>query len=225
MGPLDEPVAVQKWARGPNLTATIVWVDPAHIVAASYDISIDVEAEFTQYKPPLQRPLRPGVWTVRVLRQWERVAEARFLVMPLAFKGREPLRAGETSSGLRFRSQFSTNKHSHAVFFSEDHGWIHAGPPGNVYLEQSFQQLSRVLKLPPSEPALQEAQKKAALVGKPLEAWVDSSLGAFWVSGDICSEKTSSCPTIGLCTKTSWSSLSPDPKSELGPVKSNGRIR
>ncbi|KAL0198574.1 hypothetical protein M9458_007114, partial [Cirrhinus mrigala] len=199
MGPLDEPVAVQKWARGPNLTATIVWIDPAHIVAASYDISIDVEAEFTQYKPPLQRPLRPGVWTVRVLRLWERVAEARFLVMPLAFKGREPLRA-------------------------EDHGWVHGGPPGNVYLEQSFQQLANVLKLPPSEPALQEAQKKTTLVGKPLEAWVDSSVRAFWVTGDLCSEQTSSCPTIGLCTKTSWSSLSPDPKSELGPVKNDGRI-
>ncbi|KAI2666626.1 Xylosyltransferase 2 [Labeo rohita] len=170
MGPLDEPVAVQKWARGPNLTATIVWIDPAHIVAASYDISIDVEAEFTQYKPPLQRPLRPGVWTVRVLRLWER-------------------------------------------------------PPGNVYLEQSFQQLANVLKLPPSEPALQEAQKKTTLVGKPLEAWVDSSVGAFWVTGDLCSEVTSSCSTIGLCTKTSWSSLSPDPKSELGPVKKDGRIR
>lgn len=95
MGPLDEPVAVQKWARGPNLTATIVWIDPAQVVAASYDISVDVEAEFTQYKPPLQRPLRPGVWTVRVLRLWERVAEARFLVMPLVFKGKEPFRKGK----------------------------------------------------------------------------------------------------------------------------------
>lgn len=102
---------------------------------------------------------------------------------------------------------------------------MHAGPPGNVYLEQSFQQLAHVLKLPPSEPALQEAQKKTSLVGKPLEAWVDNSVGAFWVTGDICSKQTSSCPSIGLCTKTSWSSLSPDPKSELGPVKSNGRIR
>lgn len=100
IGPLDEPVAVQKWVRGPNLTATIVWIDPAQTVAASYDISVDVDAEYTQYKPLLQRPLRPGAWTVRVLRLWERVAEVRFLVMPLAFKGREPLRLGEPG-GLR----------------------------------------------------------------------------------------------------------------------------
>ncbi|XP_072549577.1 xylosyltransferase 2 [Salminus brasiliensis] len=200
MGPLDEPVAVQKWARGPNLTATIVWIDPAQVVAASYDISVDVEAEFTQYKPPLQHPLRPGVWTVRVLRLWERVAEARFLVMPLAFKGREPLR-------------------------KEEHGWLHAGPPSNLYMEQGFQQLAHVLKLPPMEPALEEAKKKASLVGKDLEAWVDNLVGAFWVTGDICSSQISLCPTVALCAKTTWSSLSPDPKSDLGPVKSNGRIR
>ncbi|KAG9264541.1 xylosyltransferase 2 [Astyanax mexicanus] len=200
MGPLDEPVAVQKWARGPNLTATIVWIDPAQVVAASYDISVDVEAEFTQYKPPLQHPLRPGVWTVRVLRLWERVAESRFLVMPLAFKGREPLR-------------------------KEEHSWLHAGPPGNLYMEQGFQQLAHVLKLPPMEPALQEAQKKASLLGKDLEVWVDSLVGGFWVTGDICSSQLSLCPTVALCAKTTWSSLSPDPKSELGPVKSNGRIR
>lgn len=96
IGPLNEPLAVQKWARGPNLTATIVWIDPALVVAASYDITVDVDAEYTQYKPPLQRPLRPGTWTVRVLKQWERVAEVRFLVMPLTVKDKEPLRKGET---------------------------------------------------------------------------------------------------------------------------------
>ncbi len=96
IGPLNEPLAVQKWARGPNLTATIVWIDPALVVAASYDITVDVDAEYTHYKPPLQRPLRPGTWTVRVLKQWERVAEVRFLVMPLTFKDKEPLRKGET---------------------------------------------------------------------------------------------------------------------------------
>lgn len=108
---------------------------------------------------------------------------------------------------------------------AEEDSWLHAGPPGNLYLEQSFQQLSSVLKLPPQESATQEAQRKAQLVGQPLEAWVDSSVGAFWVTGDLCSAQTSSCPAIGLCSKTSWSSLSPDPKSELGPVKSDGRIR
>lgn len=110
---------------------------------------------------------------------------------------------------------------------AEEDSWLHAGPPGNQYLEQSFQQLSSVLKLPPQEPALQEASRRARLLARPLEAWADGSLGAFWVTGDLCSTRTSSssCPAVASCSKTTWSSLSPDPKSELGPVKSDGRIR
>lgn len=200
IGPMDEPIAVQKWARGPNLTATIVWIDPALVVAASYDITVDVDAEYTQYKPPLQHPLRPGTWAVRVLKQWERIAEIQFLVMPLSFKDKEPLRKGEDS-------------------------WLLAGPPGNQYLEQSFHQLSSVLKLPPQEPAMLKAQQNAQLVGQPLESWLDSLVERFWVTGDVCTTQTSSCTALALCSKTSWSSLSPDPKSELGPVKSDGRIR
>uniref|UniRef100_A0AAX7TJF3 Xylosyltransferase 2 n=1 Tax=Astatotilapia calliptera TaxID=8154 RepID=A0AAX7TJF3_ASTCA len=199
IGPLDEPLAVQKWARGPNLTATIVWVDPALVVAASYDITVDLDAEYTHYKPPLQHPLRPGTWTVRVLKQWERVAEVHFLVMPLTFNNKEPLR--------------------------KEDSWLHAGPPGNLYLEQSFQQLSSVLKLPPQEPAMQVAQRNAQLVGQALDAWVDTSVESFWVIGDLCATQTSSCPALGSCSKTAWSPLSPDPKSDMGPVKSDGRIR
>ncbi|KAG7281143.1 hypothetical protein CRUP_032846 [Coryphaenoides rupestris] len=192
-----EPLAAQRWARGPNLTATVVWIDPAQVVAASYDIAVDADAEYTQYKPPLRRPLRPGAWTVRVLRRWERVAQARFL-----------------------------------------DGWLHAGPPDNLYLDQDFQELSSVLQLPPQEPALRKAQRQAQLVGGPLEAWVDALAGAFWLTGDLCtttstgttggnssSSPSSPCPALAPCTKTSWSALSPDPKSELGPVKSDGRIR
>ena len=109
--------------------------------------------------------------------------------------------------------------------FSEEHSWLHAGPPGNVYMEQGFQQLAHVLKLPPMEPALEEAQKKASLVGKALESWVDSLVGGFWVTGDICSSQTSLCPTVALCAKTTWSPLSPDPHSELGLVQRNCRLR
>lgn len=88
-----------------------------------------------------------------------------------------------------------------------------------------MQQLSSVLQLPPQEPAMQEAQRRVHLFGQPLEKWVDSSVGAFWATGNMCATQTSSCPTLGHCSKTSWSSLSPDPKSAMGPVKSDGRIR
>lgn len=95
IGPFDEPVAMQKWSRGPNLTATVVWIDPTYIIATSYDITVDAEAEFTQYKPPLNRPLRPGVWTIRLLQFWEPLGESQFLVVPQTFSRKQPLRKGE----------------------------------------------------------------------------------------------------------------------------------
>lgn len=95
MGPFDEPVAMQKWLRGPNLTATVVWIDPTYVIAASYDITVDAETEFTQYKPPLNRPLRPGIWTIRLLQFWEPLGENQFLVVPQTFNRKQPLRKGE----------------------------------------------------------------------------------------------------------------------------------
>ncbi|XP_068606122.1 xylosyltransferase 2 isoform X2 [Brachionichthys hirsutus] len=198
IGPLSEPIAIQKWAYGPELTATVVWIDPAMVVAVSYDIAVHADASYTHYKPTLKPPLRPGTWTVQVLKQWERVAETHFLVMPLTFKDQQPLRKEDV--------------------------WLHAGPPENLYL-QNYQQLNSVLKLPPQEPAMQEAQRKAQLVGRPLEAWVDSVVENFWVANKACAILTSSCPAVEPCSETPWSSLSPDPKSELGPVKMDGRIR
>lgn len=86
---------MQRWARGPNLTATVVWIDPTYIVATSYDITVDADTEVTQYKPPLSLPLRPGAWTVRLLQFWEPLGETRFLVLPLTFNRKLPLRKGK----------------------------------------------------------------------------------------------------------------------------------
>ncbi|XP_028355878.1 xylosyltransferase 1 isoform X2 [Physeter macrocephalus] len=94
LGPMDEPVGMQKWGKGPNVTVTVVWVDPVNIIAATYDILIESTAEFTHYKPPLNLPLRPGVWTVKILHHWVPVAETKFLVAPLTFSNRQPIKLG-----------------------------------------------------------------------------------------------------------------------------------
>ncbi|NP_001008667.1 xylosyltransferase 2 [Bos taurus] len=200
LGPLDEPVAMQRWARGPNLTVTVVWIDPTYVVATSYDIVVDAETEVTQYKPPLSRPLRPGAWTVRLLQFWEPLGETRFLVLPLTFNRKLPLRKGKFSQMI-------------------------AGPPHNEYMEQSFQGLSGILNLPQLEPAEEAARLHAELTGPALEAWTDGEQSSFWSVAGVCAVGPSACPSLELCRLTSWSSLSPDPKSELGPVKADGRLR
>ncbi|XP_032900359.1 xylosyltransferase 2 [Amblyraja radiata] len=200
ISPFDEPIAMQKWAKGPNMTATVVWIDPTYIIATSYDITVDFEAEYTQYKPPLHHPLRPGSWTVRVLHQWVLLAETKFLVIPLAFSGNRPLRKGQDQ-------------------------WLHGGPPNNEYMDQSFQRLSGILNLPPSDFAEKEALHNSQLVGEQLESWIYESVSKFWSATESCAVEPSLCPALQPCRKTTWSSLSDDPKSELGPVKDDGRLR
>lgn len=200
IGPLDEPVAVQRWSHGVNMTVTVVWIDPTFIVAASYDISVDSEADYTQYKPPFARPLRPGVWSIRILHFWEMVAEIKFLVMPLTVRNKEPLQQGDS--------------------------WLHSGPPHGQYMEQNFQALSGILNLPPHADIETNADKKSELRGKELENWTDSSLRSFWSVGGVCTKTYStSCPSLPICSDTHWSSLSPDPKSELRFVGLDGRLR
>uniref|UniRef100_A0A8C5WKH4 Xylosyltransferase 2 n=1 Tax=Leptobrachium leishanense TaxID=445787 RepID=A0A8C5WKH4_9ANUR len=200
IGPLDEPVAVQSWTHGVNLTVTVVWIDPTYIVAASYDISVDSEAEYTQYKPPLTRPLRPGVWSVRILHFWEMLAEVKFLVIPLTIRNKEHLQQGDS--------------------------WLLAGPPQGQYMEQSFQALSGILNLPPRADVEMKANLKSDFRGKELENWTDNGLRSFWSVGGVCTKTYSTtCPSLPICSDTHWSSLSPDPKSELGLVGLDGRLR
>lgn len=92
-------------------------------------------------------------------------------------------------------------------------------------MEQNFQGLGGILNLPRSEEAEEDAVQKAQLTGKELEDWVDNTIGTFWSVADVCMGRPSACTSLQTCSKTSWSSLSPDPKSELGPVKPDGRLR
>lgn len=95
LGPEDEPVAVQRWSRSQsNLTATIVWIDPTNVIAATYDILVDASAEVTHYRPPLTSPLRPGMWTLRVLHHWSPLGQTSFIVAPLEFHRQRPIQQG-----------------------------------------------------------------------------------------------------------------------------------
>uniref|UniRef100_A0A481CHM8 Xylosyltransferase 1 n=3 Tax=Sus scrofa TaxID=9823 RepID=A0A481CHM8_PIG len=200
LGPMDEPVGMQKWGKGPNVTVTVIWVDPVNIIAATYDILIESTAEFTHYKPPLNLPLRPGVWTVKILHHWVPVAETKFLVAPLTFSNRQPIKAEEALK-------------------------LHSGPLRNAYMEQSFQSLNPVLSLPISPAQVEQARRNAASTGATLERWLDSLVGGVWTAMDICATGPTACPVMQTCSQTAWSSFSPDPKSELGPVKPDGRLR
>lgn len=92
-------------------------------------------------------------------------------------------------------------------------------------MEQSFQGLNPVLNIPINSIQVEQAKKNAALLGSKLESWVDSLASNIWSAVDICTTGPSSCPVMQSCSQTAWSSLSPDPKSELGLLKPDGRLR
>uniref|UniRef100_A0A674NK19 Xylosyltransferase 1 n=1 Tax=Takifugu rubripes TaxID=31033 RepID=A0A674NK19_TAKRU len=201
VGPEDEPVAVQRWSRSQsNLTATIVWIDPTNVIAATYDILVDTSTEVTHYRPPLTLPLRPGVWTLRVLHHWNPLGQTSFVVAPVELHRQQPLQ-------------------------QEDALRLHGGPARNSYMEQSFHGLNPVLRLPVSLGAVEEAEANAGLTGAPLRRWLHGLLEGHWSAADVCSMGPSACPVMQRCRLTAWSSASPDPKSELKPPREDGRIR
>ncbi|XP_043945087.1 xylosyltransferase 1 [Protopterus annectens] len=200
MGPMDEPIGMQKWVKGPNVTITMIWIDPINVIAATYDILIEANAEFTHYKPPLNLPLRPGLWTVKILHHWVPVAETKFLVTPLTYSNRQPIKQDEVMK-------------------------LHGGPPKNAYMEQSFQGLNPVLNIPTKAEQLEQSKRNAALTGTHLEKWVDTLVNSAWSAVDICSAGPTSCPVMQSCSQTAWSTFSPDPKSELGTIRTDGRLR
>ncbi|KAK5926968.1 hypothetical protein CgunFtcFv8_022499 [Champsocephalus gunnari] len=200
MGPMDETVGMQKWSKGPNVTVTVVWIDPTNVIAATYDILIDAGAEFTHYRPPLNLPLRPGVWSVRILHHWSPVAEMRFLIAPLTYSKHQPIRQEDTLK-------------------------LHNGPTKNSYMEQSFHGLNPVLNIPVSLGFVEQAKRNAALTGPELERWSDNLVGEMWEAADVCAMGPTACPVMQACPKNPWSSLSPDPKSHMGVAREDGRIR
>ena len=95
IGPYSDISLIHSWGAGQQFTATVVWIDPAHTVAGSYDVPIKGDEMVANIKPTLAKPLRPGVWTVKLLYLWEVAVETEFLVTPLLVYGGRPITDAE----------------------------------------------------------------------------------------------------------------------------------
>ena len=201
IGPNSEVALSHVWGYGTEGVVTFAWIDPAGNVASFQDVTIAKESLIEVHKPRIKTPLRPGVWMVKVLHLNRIVVEVKFLVLPFA-----------TING--------------ASISEEQVKQFHNGPSGPYTVENlnDFQ-----WKLKVSNP--EELQSKAVIngkkIGKDLLTWIDKLSMEFWTVLDTCSleDLGSKCPELNLCSETSWSSLSPDPKSEIRGVDKYGRIR
>lgn len=193
LGPYEEIILRHVWGPGKEITVSMAWIDPASIIAASYDVKIPGSTFVGSHKPALNKPLRPGVWTVKLMLNMAVVAETQFLVTPITFYQGAPIAVNTAQRS-------------------------HGGPPG-LYSSKDFSELRDMLQVPQSVALEEEAAANARKVGRDLDNWIDSLVPLFWVPKETCSLQVplDSC-SIEDCHRTSWSSRSPDPKSDIQTI-------
>ena len=70
-GPFSDLSLAHSWGAGQQFTTTVVWVDPSDVIAAADNFPVK-ETEHTElHTPNLNKPLRPGMWKVKLLYLWE----------------------------------------------------------------------------------------------------------------------------------------------------------
>ncbi|XP_012944960.1 xylosyltransferase oxt [Aplysia californica] len=196
LGPFDDLSLRHEWGPGPEFTVSIAWVDPTNEIAASYDVHIPSSHYVGNQRPQLNRPLRPGVWSAKLMIDLKLVAETQFLVAPLTFHNNKPISVSEI-----LRS--------------------HQGPIG-TYTSTDFSEFMPNLNLVDSPKLRQEASDNGKKTGVELDQWIDSLTALFWVVRETCAiEQLDACPQLEQCKMTSWSSRSPDVKSDPKHVGSS----
>lgn len=195
-GPNADLVVEFRWGPGKALGVTAVFIDPAGILAISIDVSITLGSLVHTYRPELSKPLRPGMWTLKVLHAWRLVVELKFLVLPYSHIQTAPIDAVSAQSR-------------------------HSGPEG-PYVKQDFDDLQKFLQLGKSDELKIQADENAKKDGPALLAWIDELVQQVWHVDDTCSVRedalifpASSCLPVAICKATAWSTKFPDPKSDL----------
>lgn len=194
LGPDSEVALRHVWGYGAETTLTVAWIDPAGVVALYKDITVTKESLIDVHKPKLKTPLRPGVWTVKVLYRLKICAEIQFVVLPYSMQTNVPVTLDQVVS-------------------------LHNGPTG-LYSIQNFSDFTDKLNVKNPKKLYEESVINGRKVGQELEKWIDELLGFSWSVQDTCTatDLGQSCPPLALCANTRWSSLSPDPKSEISQI-------
>lgn len=200
LGVWDEPVAAVRLAAGHYSELEIQWVDPVGEHVSTFNMKMESGWFVSYHKPKLERPIRPGLWSVKLVthvKSGKDLLQTDFLVVPLTHENKEPLGSPQSVNALR------------AGLSGKVGG---AGGHGGVALLESW-------------------RRNVSKSGVELDGWVDDLLGQYWRvegscrGGAIAMGTNGGCGWMPSCAGSGWSTLSPDPKSELGEVQSNGRLR
>lgn len=196
LGP-ESPVRLRHvWRFGEDFRIHVAWIDPIGVLASYQEMTVGKESLIDAQNPRIKTPLRPGVWTIKIVYKLKVCAEVQFLVLPYSiYKGR-PMTANVTAQ-------------------------LHSGPVNGKYSVDDINTdgiSQEILGVNASASAALREQSvlDSARVADHLAEWTDHLTTEFWSVQDACSSvRVDTCGAVDICTETSWSSLSPDPKSEL----------
>ena len=193
VGAWDEPVAALRLKGGVPGEVSIIWDDPVGERVSTFVMKLEASWFVSYHKPKVDRPIRPGVWTVSVQLNPKAngpiLMEDKVLVVPITHESKLPLADPQSVNAKRT---------------------VTVKPSMNV--EQFAVWRSNVSK-----------------TGHNLEQWLDSLVSRHWSIEGYCrtgrERGEGKCSWLPDCASTNWSSFSPDPKSEMGDIQPNGRIR
>ena len=186
VGPSDDVVLAMHWVLGEAMEARNEWYDPTGELTFSHRTKVEAHTVVSFTKPNLVKPLRPGVWSVRLLIGSQLTMETSFLVVPLSHKEKKLMDKPESINAARM-----TETHHNTV----------------------------------TDEAFDHWRNGVILSGPPLMQWIDEQVLQFWTLKSLCGPP--SCTAVTQCKDGSsdWSTLSPDPKSELNDVNNIGLLR
>ena len=205
MGPMDDPVLVHRWVHGKAFDVKLMWVDPINVVTGIYEMRVVENWVVSFHKPTFKKPMRPGKWTIKLVFSHKGedmvIGQTNFLVIPLTFSKGQPISAQDAVAA-------------------------NSGPPGGIYNTNDFL-IEFDREANNTEALAKQAAENSRKAGSELDAWVDGVAEYFWTVESSCTVrgKIPGCEDISPCESTLWSSRSPDPKSEIGKVKPDGRLR
>ncbi|XP_049273801.1 xylosyltransferase oxt-like isoform X2 [Rhipicephalus sanguineus] len=196
LGPDSSPGILHSWSGGQAIAVTVVWVDPAKVVAGSYEVQVEPGPQTLFHRPEFRKPLRPGTWTVMLFHHWSLVAQIRFLVSPVAYRDGKKLTSATTASRAN-------------------------GGPQGPYIGHDLSRVEEHLGYSAETRRTLQAQadEDAFLVGPDLDRWVDALTVQFWTFRTACVTRSApssgTCESLTLCRESGWSSHWPDPTVQV----------
>lgn len=210
LGPLSEPSLLYQFSpevdkKFENLT--LIWLDPAGIVADVNNLHVDENNLTSFLKPNIKVPLLPGIWKVGLFAQSELIALTNFLIIPLEFFSGKEITHNEAniihSGSQSAYKDFSSIKLPH--FLPDEEETL-------LFQKISFANVKRI--------------------NQDLREWIDNLTSGFYSILGSCIDSSSHSfkekyvcgdHKFEQCSSTGWSSLSPDPKGTIGKIHESTR--